>query len=58
MAKKILMKADRKVATYSVRLDSKIQKNGFCFFTRDHFLDHDATKDPKNPCPEWIFWFL
>ena len=32
----------------------KIQ-NGFVI--SDH-SDHGASKEPTNPCPEWIRWFL
>ena len=37
-------------------------ENGFCVslvngLIQDH-SDHGASKEPKNPCPEWIRRFL
>ena len=25
---------------------------------KDHSSDHCASNEPKDPCPEWIHWFL
>ena len=45
----------------NLRLDSYI-RNGFCVSLLNRSiqdpLDHYASKEPKNPCPEWILWFL
>jgi len=37
-------------------------KKEFCIYSQSRLIqdhsDHGASKEPKNPCPEWILWFL
>ena len=43
-------------------LNPRESENGFCVSLLKRPIqdlsDHDASKEPKNPFPEWILWFL
>ena len=43
-------------------LNPKESENRFCVSLLNRsiqdLLDHAASKEPKNPLPEWILWFL
>ena len=40
-------------------LNPKESENGFSVFNRSirDLSDHGASKEPKNPLPDWILWF-